>query len=276
MTTKIKQHFNLYTIAISFIIVFVFGIITFVFFQGQVSASKEDIKNVLEYKLDCQLQKEIINESLSQNDLLNNIFLPSYDNQFKKKSEFDLESDSSIQKYLSKKTPFNNQDYVPEDLTSINSNFTFNDSSKFFLRQEAGIQFADLAWHFWNEFKGDKLYIVSAYRSREFQNYLLQKGCDISKCAKAGTSEHQAGLAIDINVIMKNGKNVGLEKQNKYYSRLIQNANKFGFHNTYQKGIEIDGQIAEGRHRRYLGTGLANILSQKNLTFAEFFKQMNN
>jgi hypothetical protein len=74
---------------------------------------------------------------LSQNDLLNNIFLPSYDNQFKKKSEFDLESDSSIQKYLSKKTPFNNQDYVPEDLTSINSNFTFNDSSKFFLRQEA-------------------------------------------------------------------------------------------------------------------------------------------
>jgi len=41
---------------------------------------------------------------------------------------------------------------------------------------------------------------VSAYRSSDFQNMLLKNGCARQRCALAGTSEHQAGLAVDLQV----------------------------------------------------------------------------
>jgi hypothetical protein len=36
-------------------------------------------------------------------------------------------------------------------LVSIQSDFTANNSRRFFLRKEAAENFADLAWHFWND-----------------------------------------------------------------------------------------------------------------------------
>ncbi|MBR4567650.1 D-alanyl-D-alanine carboxypeptidase family protein [bacterium] len=50
---------------------------------------------------------------------------------------------------------------------------------------------------------------------------------------------------------------------------LQDNAYKWGFHNTYQKGIEIDGQMVEPWHRRYVGDELAEELYEKNLSLAE-------
>ena len=79
---------------------------------------------------------------------------------------FDFESDSSYQKFLQDEHPFDELSYIPNDLLPINSNFTANNSKAFKLREEAGIQFADMAWHFWNAFSGDRLYISSAYRSK--------------------------------------------------------------------------------------------------------------
>ncbi|MEI7563298.1 MAG: hypothetical protein WCJ39_06695 [bacterium] len=87
----------------------------------------------------------------------------------------DFDSDDSLQKYLSEKTPFHTLNYEPSDLASINSNFTANDARHFKLRQEAGDMFADLAWHFWDHFKGDRLAIVSAYRSKTYQDTLVKR-----------------------------------------------------------------------------------------------------
>lgn len=52
---------------------------------------------------------------------------------------------------------------------------------------------------------------------------------------------------------------------------LQENAHKWGFHQTYQKGIQIDGKAIEPWHWRYLGTGLATELWEKNMSFAEWF-----
>ncbi|MEI6774432.1 MAG: hypothetical protein WCL18_06710 [bacterium] len=80
-------------------------------------------------------------------------------------STFDFDSDDSFQKYLNTDHPFDDSSYIPTDLIPINSNFTANNSKAFKLREEASLQFADMAWHFRNAFSGDKLYISSAYRS---------------------------------------------------------------------------------------------------------------
>lgn len=77
----------------------------------------------------------------------------------------DMEQDDSLQKFLDDDHAFQDTSYVPSDLVDIHSDFTANNSQKFSLRAEAAVQFADMAWNFWNDFSGDKLFITSAYRS---------------------------------------------------------------------------------------------------------------
>lgn len=186
---------------------------------------------------------------------------------------FDFDSDDSFQKFLRDDHPFEDDTYTPADLLPIDSNFTANNSKTFKLRFEAGIQFADMARHFWNAFSGDKLYIVSTYRSRSLQEYLISKWCALLRCAKTGTSEHQAWLALDLKVITRWWKWYSLDVTypNKYYDRLKANAADYWFHNTYQKWVEVDGKMAEWRHRRYMWTALAKILADNNQTFAEYY-----
>ena len=114
-------------------------------------------------------------------------------------NSYNLISDHSFEKFLDNKHPFSNKKYEPMDLQAINSDFTFNNARKFQLRKKASEQFADMAWHFWNENKGKRLSINSAYRSFSFQE-ILRKDCAANHCAEAGTSEHQAGLALDLGV----------------------------------------------------------------------------
>jgi len=78
----------------------------------------------------------------------------------------DWQSDNSLTKYLSADTPFNNPDYAPVDLAPIDSSFTANNSQKYSLRSEAAVQFADMAWHFWHDMDGARLWIASAYRGK--------------------------------------------------------------------------------------------------------------
>lgn len=115
-------------------------------------------------------------------------------------SGFDLYSDDSLQRFLDEKHPFINLTYKPSDLVSIESDFTSNNARKYQLRAEASKQFADLAWHFWQQ-NGEKkrLSITSAFRSHGHQAF-LRKSCYAHRCATPGTSEHQAGLALDLGV----------------------------------------------------------------------------
>lgn len=191
---------------------------------------------------------------------------------------FDFDSDDSFQKYLATDHPFNDSSYIPTDLIPIDSNFTANNSKAFKLRQEASIQFADMAWHFRNAFSGDRLFISSAYRSRGLQDYIVKQWCALIKCAAAGTSEHQAGLAVDIKVVTKWGRGYSLDAAypNKYSDWLKAHAAEFGFHNTYQKWVEIDGKVIEWRHRRYLWITLATLLTKNQQTLAEYYKWVEN
>ena len=93
-------------------------------------------------------------------------FSPGLEVQYIEQPVFDFDSDDSYQRYLSTENPFHDMSYIPDDLVSIDSDFTANNANKFKLRQEAAAQFADMAWHFRSAFSGDRLYISSAYRSK--------------------------------------------------------------------------------------------------------------
>jgi len=183
---------------------------------------------------------------------------------------FDFESESSLQKYIDKKSPLKS-DYKPLDLEKINSDFVVMWSeNEFYLRMSARIAFQSLAKEFYSNF-GQRLYLVSAYRSYKNQLDLLRNGCSINVCAEAWFSEHQLWLAVDIHISQWSGSYISMQKDWKYYKRLSENAYKFWFHNTYQEN-NVENKMAESRHRAYKWKALAKFLYEKNMTIGEYYK----
>lgn len=120
---------------------------------------------------------------------------------------------------------------------------------------------------------GIKIYNVSGYRSYNTQKNLYngyvsrngQKKADTFS-ARAGTSEHQTGLATDVNLVSDSFANT------KQYQWLIKNSYKYGFILRYPKGKEfITGYKYEPWHYRYVGKDVAKVIYEKNITYEEYY-----
>jgi len=161
------------------------------------------------------------------------------------------------------------KDYVPE-LITINKKYAINERQQ--LTKEAKNAFEKMC----EDARLNDIYIYSgsAYRSYNYQNTLYNNrvksdGLEYANktAAKAGYSEHQTGLAIDI----LNGKFQYLDSDNKEYQWLIDNSYKYGFILRYPEGKEnITGYTYEPWHFRYLTIELATELKEKNITYEEY------
>lgn len=137
--------------------------------------------------------------------------------------------------------------------------------------------------------KKDSVYmvVVSGYRSekkqkqlmkdkiieylRGGQNYFKAKKNAEKWVAKEGTSEHQLGLAVDIN------QNSALCNADKVYDWLLCNAHNYGFIKRYPSDkTEITGIINEPWHYRYVGVGAAKEMKEKNLCLEEYVSFLEN
>ena len=126
--------------------------------------------------------------------------------------------------------------------------------------------------------QGYELWIDSGYRTREYQeivlqNYIKEMGeVAYEKVALPGTSEHESGLAIDCGVVM-DGKYFDELPENAPITKWIhENCYKYGFILRYPKGKEeITGYKYEPWHLRYVGPKLAKYLTENNLTLDEYY-----
>lgn len=106
---------------------------------------------------------------------------------------------------------------------------------------------------------GLNIYVVSGFRSYETQNNLYNryvardgKTAADTYSARPGHSEHQTGLAFDLNDVSDNFENTAEAKW------LNNNAYKYGFILRYPKGKTNEtGYIYESWHFRYVGKDLA-------------------
>ncbi len=182
----------------------------------------------------------------------------------------DFENDTSFTKYVSREKSFEVLNYEPQDLVMISWENISDTKGGQVLREEAKIQLGLLAKEFFREF-WVPLKIISAYRSYAYQLGIKSGGCNDVFCAKAWYSEHQTGLAVDI--FEASNQNDFLENPDfkKYFTWMQEHADTYGFHNSYQKGKEIDGYEIEPWHWRYLWVDFAHYLKEKNITFSEFY-----
>ena len=122
---------------------------------------------------------------------------------------------------------------------------------------------------------GISIWISSGYRSYAtqkslYENYCKNDGVFVAETysARAGHSEHQTGLAIDVNKASSSAfeniyKDVGVW--------LEENCWDFGFIIRYPKGKEhITGYIYEPWHIRYVGKDYAIKIKESALTLEEY------
>ena len=138
------------------------------------------------------------------------------------------------------------------------------------LRKEALDALQSMSEAFYQTFHVPIL-VVSGYRSYEYQVGIKSHGCPDSLCAKAGHSEHQTGLAVDLFDVSTADEFLANKTYKQYFVWLQLHAAEYGFHNSYQKGIAVDGYDTEPWHWRYLGHDLAEELLRSNKDFTEWY-----
>ena len=118
------------------------------------------------------------------------------------------------------------------------------------------------------------LRIVSSYRSYNTQAAIYNKNLNLHGAwvanrfsAKPGESEHQSGLAFDIN--QANRSFVGTKEA----QWLQENCYKFGFIIRYTRGKEnITGYVYEPWHIRYVGEKVAKEIFESGLCLEEYLE----
>ena len=170
------------------------------------------------------------------------------------------------------------EDYVPEDMISVNVKFICNEKEdKRLMQREAGEALEAM----FEAAKEENVFLcaISGYRSYERQNRLYLNNIRVNGesyakrfSAPPGQSEHQTGLAMDISSA-SNGYSLDYELADKPEGKwLIENCSEYGFILRYPKyKEEITGYAYEPWHFRYVGKRLAEYLTMNDLTLDEYY-----
>jgi len=185
-------------------------------------------------------------------------------------NKYNFKEDSSITKYLDNKISFNKLDYIPNNLVDLKWGYLIDTKWNQKIRKIALENLDKLSFDFYNTFH-KKLRVVSAYRSYIYQKGIKDRGCSDKFCAKAGFSEHQSWLAVDLWEASNKERFQNNEELKQYFEWLKNNWEKYWFTNTYQKWVKIDWYAIEPWHWRYIWVELASYLKKEKITFAEFY-----
>ena len=127
------------------------------------------------------------------------------------------------------------------------------------------IQFMDFAKQ-----KNSSLYIASAFRSKKDQEEIYATTKDKSLVQLPGNSEHQTGLALDLQPVkaLKGVFGDGLKKEIEF---MANNSWRYGFIQRYPKGKQdITGISFEYWHYRYVGRPHAEYMFKNDLVLEEY------
>ena len=172
---------------------------------------------------------------------------------------------------LANKYYYLGEDYVPKDLTLINEKYS---SDKKYMTKDAANAFEKMAEE--ASKKGYTIRAVSTYRSYNYQTqlynqYMKKDGKENADTysARAGYSEHQTGLAVDVDNNKLSYTSFGKSKE---FEWMQENAYKYGFILRYTKEYEpITGYINEPWHYRYVGTEIAKYIQNNPMTYEEYY-----
>lgn len=158
--------------------------------------------------------------------------------------------------------------YRPHDLIPIDNKY--NKGVMNLLRKQAAAAFEEMC----RSAAADNIILWnrSAYRSDTvqvelFENAVMRRGLKDAEqfSARPGHSEHQTGLAVDINSVHQSFGN------SEEAAWLRKHAHLFGFIKRYPKTKEkITGYHYEPWHYRYVGVSAAKYIHKNQITLEEY------
>ncbi|HOO68036.1 MAG TPA: M15 family metallopeptidase [Bacilli bacterium] len=164
------------------------------------------------------------------------------------------------------------EDFTPNNLVDMSSQYAYANNK---IDAEVYEWYVEMCNAAKNEY-GYTLITTSSYRTYETQEALYSKyksrnGTEWadSYSARAGHSEHQTGLALDIVSYTNSMEDFELTDE---YLWLKDNCYKYGFILRYPEGKEnITGYEFEPWHYRYVGIDVATYIYENNITFDEYY-----
>ncbi len=298
MSKRKKKNNNLIIINIILLIILIIGIIVFVLFLNKKEDNKDDNKenDVVENieptpTPDPKLQElEFINEKL---DFFKMDYVDRYIAYKNLHPELDLETVvvyvnigldypfyenvvDSPYKYettvLCNKHYYLGEDYVPQALDPVNPKYAISNDK--YMDYEARIAFEEMAAAALSEgysVKATSTYRSYSYQSNLYKRYAASDGTEKADTysARAGYSEHQTGLAVDVSDGKLSYTKFGNTKEYKW---MLENAYKYGFILRYTKENEfITGYMEEAWHYRYVGKEIAEYIQNHPMTYEEYY-----
>ncbi len=294
-----KKNFIIFLL---FIALFIFGIIEIVFCIGKLittSNNKEEEKEIIvkeKKEKDKDINKDKRLDELENIDKKIDYFNYDYIDRYIKYKEnnknMNIEQiiknvnmnldkkqyeDKIPAKNLNKETILVNkyyyldENYVPNNLEKINNQYALDNMK---LVKEAKEAFEKLS----KDASKENLNIIamSSYRSYSYQidlynRYAKSDGKEKADTysGRAGHSEHQTGLAVD--VYNKKVPYTSFENT-KEYEWMMKNAYKYGFILRFPKDKEEEtGYHFESWHYRYVGIDIATYIKENNISFEEYY-----
>ncbi len=163
------------------------------------------------------------------------------------------------------------KDYEASDIVKVSSTYAYAGMN---LNKEAYDAFKHLADDAKKE--GYTIVILSSYRTFDYQDKLWKERKDLkgiekadAYAARAGSSEHETGYAIDV-ADYNHPQNFGEQES---FTWMVNNSYKYGYILRYPEGKEnITGYDYEAWHYRYLGVELATKVYNEGITFDEYYE----
>ena len=165
-----------------------------------------------------------------------------------------------------------NDDYEPTEITNIDLSYSYSGNKVSKETNDAYIEMAVAAKE-----DGIQLMANSTYRTYQrqdeiYKDFYYSKGVSYADkyAARAGYSEHQTGLAIDI--FTSGSSTTSNFEESDAFKWLSTNAYKYGFILRYPKDKEyLTGYEYESWHYRYLGVETATKVYQEGITYDEYY-----
>jgi zinc D-Ala-D-Ala carboxypeptidase len=179
---------------------------------------------------------------------------------------------------LNKSRPLNPIDFAPVDLVAMDSSASLDNSRGLRLTPSAATALEEMAAAMVAEGAG-KLFVNSAYRTYEYQAELFEQKIQqygeaegILRSAKAGHSEHQTGLAVDVSVPAQGCAIMQCFGDTVGGIWIAENSWRFGYIVRYEEGTsDITGFTYEPWHLRYIGKSLAKMYHDSGMNTLEEF-----
>lgn len=207
------------------------------------------------------------NKDLNDKQIIKNVNM-NLDKKFYENKKEAINQNTEL--VLVNKYNYLKEDFIPENLQSINSNYALGNMKLVSYAKEAFEKLSHAA-------KQEKLNIIamSTYRSYNYQvnlynRYVENDGKEAADTysGRPGHSEHQTGLAVDVYNIKETYTNF---ENTKEFTWMQEHAHEYGFILRFPKDkVNETGYQYESWHYRYVGKDIAKYIKDNKISFEEY------